>query len=176
MSESFRYQAGNESETLAMASCLARATFQDPSLRPEQLAQPGCRSTGAVIFLQGDLGAGKTTFARGFLRGYGFQGAVKSPTLTLVEPYEFKHCSIFHFDLYRLSSPEEVAYLGIEECFIEETICLVEWPERGRGWLPIPDLTITLSGSGTGREFRWQGHTPKGCKAAERLWQFRRNL
>jgi len=159
-----------------MATCLARATFQDPDLRPEQLAEPGCQSKGAVIFLQGDLGAGKTTFARGFLRGYGFQGAVKSPTYTLVEPYEFKHCSIFHFDLYRLSSPEEVAYLGIEEYFTEETICLVEWPERGKGWLPLPDLTITLSGSGTDREFCWQGHTPKGCKAAERLWQFRRNL
>jgi len=176
MSECFRYQASAESETLAMASCLARATFHDPGLRPEQLAEPGCQSTGAVIFLQGDLGAGKTTFARGFLRGYGFQGAVKSPTYTLVEPYEFKHCSIYHFDLYRLSSPEEVAHLGVEEYFTDQTICLVEWPERGRGWLPLPDLTITLSGSGTGREVCWQGHTPKGSKAVERLWQFRRNL
>tara|TARA_B100000989_G_scaffold217644_1_gene165846 strand:+ start:424 stop:954 length:531 start_codon:yes stop_codon:yes gene_type:complete len=176
MSESFLYQAIAESETLAMGTCLARATFKDTDLRLEQINEPGCLSTGAVIFLQGDLGTGKTTFARGFLRGYGFQGAVKSPTYTIVEPYEFKHCSIFHFDLYRLSTPEEAAFLGVEEYFREETICLVEWPERGRGWLPPPDLTITLSVSGTGREFSWQGHTLKGCKAAERLWEFRRNL
>ena len=176
MSESFLYKAIAESETLAMGTCLARATFQDTDLRLEQINELGCLSTGAVIFLQGDLGAGKTTVARGFLRGYGFQGAVKSPTYTLVEPYEFKHCNIFHFDLYRLGMPEEAAYLGIEEYFREETICLVEWPERGRGWLPLPDITIALSMSGTGREFSWRGHTPKGCKAAERLWEFRRNL
>ena len=176
MSESFLYKAIAESETLAMGTCLARATFQDTDLQLEQINEPGCPSKGAVIFLQGDLGAGKTTFARGFLRGYGFQGAVKSPTYTIVEPYEFKHCNIFHFDLYRLGTPEEAAYLGIEEYIREETICLVEWPERGRGWLPLPDITITLSVSGTGREFSWRGHTPKGCKAAERLWEFRRNL
>ena len=176
MSESFLYKAIAESETLAMGTCLARATFQDTDLRLEQINELGCLSTGAVIFLQGDLGAGKTTFARGFLRGYGFQGAVKSPTYTIVEPYEFEHCNIFHFDLYRLGMPEEAAYLGIEEYFREETICLVEWPERGRGWLPLPDITITLSVSGTGREVSWWGHTPKGCKAAERLWEFRRNL
>ena len=176
MSESFLYKAIAESETLAMGTCLARATFQDTDLRLEQINELGCLSTGAVIFLQGDLGAGKTTFARGFLRGYGFQGAVKSPTYTIVEPYEFEHCNIFHFDLYRLGMPEEAAYLGIEEYFREETICLVEWPERGRGLLPLPDITITLSVSGTGRDFSWRGHTPKGRKAAERLWEFRRNL
>ena len=176
MSESFLYKAIAESETLAMGTCLARATFQDTDLRLEQINELGCLSTGAVIFLQGDLGAGKTTFARGFMRGSGFQGAVKSPTYTIVEPYEFEHCNIFHFDLYRLGMPEEAAYLGIEEYFREETICLVEWPERGRGWLPLPDITITLSVSGTGREFSWRGHTPKGCKAAERLWEFRRNV
>ena len=117
-----------------------------------------------MIFLQGDLGAGKTTFARGFLRGYGFQDAVKSPTYTLVEPYEFKYCSIYHFDLYRLSSPEEVAHLGVEEYFTDQTICLVEWPERGRGWLPLPDLTITLSGSGAGREVCCGGILLKAVK------------
>ncbi|HBW85097.1 MAG: tRNA (adenosine(37)-N6)-threonylcarbamoyltransferase complex ATPase subunit type 1 TsaE [Gammaproteobacteria bacterium] len=176
MPESFQYRAIDEWETLALGGCLARATFQDPGLKPEQLSEPGCKSRGAVIFLQGDLGAGKTTLARGFLRGYGFQGAVKSPTYTLVEPYEFASCSIYHFDLYRLSTPEDAAYLGIDEYFKDETVCLVEWPERGVGWLPLPDLSIKLNGAGTDREFEWQGHSSKGREAAERLWQFRRNL
>ena len=99
-----------------------------------------------MIFLQGDLGAGKTTFARGFLRGYGFQGGEES--YLLVEPYEFKYCSIYHFDLYRLSSPEEVAHLGVEEYFTDQTVCLVEWPERGRGWLPPPTLRLPSAGQG----------------------------
>ena len=159
LSHQREFELSDESATLALGGLVA-----------------GKAQAPQVIFLRGDLGAGKTTFARGFLRGYGFHGAVKSPTYTLVEPYEFEQCSIFHFDLYRLGMPEEAVYLGIEEYFREETICLVEWPERGRGWLPLPDITITLSLSGTGREFSWRGHTPKGRKAAERLWEFRRNL
>ena len=112
MSESFLYKAIAESETLAMGTCLARATFQDTDLRLEQINELGCLSTGAVIFLQGDLGAGKTTFARGFLRGYGFQGAVKSPTYTIVEPYEFKTAT-YIISILPTEPPEEVAYLGL---------------------------------------------------------------
>ena len=170
MSECFRYQASAESETLAMATCLARATFQDPGLRPEQLAEPGCQSTGAVIFLQGDLGAGKTTFARGFLRGYGFRGAVKSPTYTLVEPYEFELCNIYHFDLYRLADPEEVAYLGTDAYFDKSNLCLVEWAEKGAQWLPGADLLINMADEGTGRRLTCQSLTEKGAIIAERLW------
>ena len=176
MSESFQYQAVGESATLAIGGCLARTTFKDPYLGPEQLNGPGFSSKGAVIFLHGNLGAGKTTLARGFLREYGFQGVVKSPTYTLVEPYELASCSIFHIDLYRLSAPEHAAYLGLDDYFKEETICLIEWPERGEGCLPFPDLSIRIKGTGAAREFLWQGHSPEGREAAERLWQFRRNL
>lgn len=106
---------------------------------------------GSVIFLKGELGAGKTSLVRGLLRQLGHTGPVKSPTYTLLEEYSVDGREIVHFDLYRLADPEELDLIGIRDYFNESSCCLIEWPERGEGYLPREDLCITLRHRDNGR-------------------------
>ncbi len=132
-----------------------------------QLCPAGC-----VIYLHGELGAGKTTLVRGFLHVLGYVGAVKSPTYTLVEPYmlgEPNAAHVYHFDLYRLADAEELEYLGGRDYFADDSICLVEWPERGEGWLPRADLDIYLQYRADGRQVRLLGHSQAGLQLVEQL-------
>jgi tRNA threonylcarbamoyladenosine biosynthesis protein TsaE len=122
-----RCELASEAETLAFGRVLA-----------ERLAG------GGVVYLSGDLGVGKTTLVRGLLRALGFEGRVKSPSYGLIESYELAGLTVHHLDLYRLSHGEEISYLGLEDLFEETSLLLIEWPEKGRGFLPPATMEVRL--------------------------------
>lgn len=145
-------RCATESDTHALAANLANAI-----------------QAGAIIYLDGQLGAGKTTFTRGFLRGMGYTDKVKSPTYTLVEPYDIGGRKVYHFDLYRLNDAEELEHIGIRDYFEADALCLIEWPEKGFPLLPSPDLTCKISMNVNERDFSIEAHTPLGESIIKQL-------
>ncbi len=138
----------NESQQIALAATVAKYL-----------------KTSFVLLLKGDLGVGKTTFARGFIQASGFDGIVKSPTYTLVEPYPISHNrTCYHFDLYRLAEPEELEFIGARDYFNDNDVCLVEWPEKAEGFLPPADWICTFSHINEGRCLVISALTDKGKK------------
>ena len=131
--------------------------------------QLGLAVDSGVIHLQGALGAGKTTLCRGVLRGKGYTGAVKSPTYTLVEPYELAETTLYHFDLYRLADPEELEFMGIRDYFQPGSLCVIEWPERGEGILPAADFAVNIGVEDRGRSVRIMAYTDFGELVLTRL-------
>lgn len=152
MSDGLIVQIADEQAMVALGASLAQAL-----------------GTKAMVYLHGDLGAGKTTFSRGILRHLGHEGAVKSPTYTLVEPYEVAGQKVFHFDLYRLSDPEELEFIGGRDYFDHNALCLVEWPSKGLGALPSADVEITFEYDLPGRKARIVANTEHGRNAIEQL-------
>jgi tRNA threonylcarbamoyladenosine biosynthesis protein TsaE len=134
-------------------------------------ALAGALTPGLTIYLVGDLGAGKTTLARGVLRGLGYMGKVKSPTYTLVEVYTVSRLSLYHFDFYRFADPREWVDAGFREHFNPDTVCFVEWPEKAGEFLPTPDVRILLAVAENGRSLQVQAQTEAGKKCLARVEQ-----
>ena len=147
-----QYISHSESQSIAYAQAFAKEV-----------------AGGLVIYLNGDLGAGKTFFSRHFIQALGVEGRVKSPTYTIVEPYEVDNQRIFHFDLYRLADPEELEYIGIRDYFSEDTICLIEWSEKGYPLLPEPDVVIDFAMTVEGRTMTASGISVRGQHFVEKV-------
>jgi tRNA threonylcarbamoyladenosine biosynthesis protein TsaE len=158
----FKSHLHDEAGTAALGAALSRAI-----------------TPGMAIYLHGDLGAGKTALTRALLHAAGHTGNVKSPTYTLSEPYSVKvdgrDINVIHFDLYRMSSPEEFLDAGFREDFNGDNVCIVEWPEKAGAVLPPPDLSVFLAVAGDGRDVELQASSALGLSCLERL-KFAPNL
>lgn len=133
----------------------------------QALAQ--CITAPLRLYFYGELGAGKTCMIRAMLRALGIEGPIKSPTFALVEPYQNDTLHLFHFDLYRLSEPEELEALGWRDYLTDDSVILLEWPEKGGAILPEPDLALHLSIIPEGRNVDCRAHTEKGQQIVKKL-------
>jgi len=158
-------------EPLAGGVHLATQTAEETEELGEQLAaaRPADEEGLAVIYLTGDLGAGKTTFARGVLRGFGETDAVRSPTYTLLDLHELEGLTVLHVDLYRLRNEAELESLGLRDWARSGCLWLIEWPERAESRLPPPDLTMTFTVGRSTHEIEARPGSPMGEKWLQSL-------
>ena len=156
MPEPLSFELPDAAATAALGARLAAALSPAPG-------------GGLTVWLEGELGAGKTTLVRAMLRALGHKGRVPSPTYTLVEPYELGTVTVHHADLYRLQDPAEAEYLGLAELPEASGWLLVEWPDRGAGFLPPADLRIQLAVAGQGRSVRLEAASQTGASALRQL-------
>ena len=147
------FYCADETALLQFGSTLAESLKKQLASQSEQ---------GLVIYLNGDLGAGKTTLTRSIVRAFGHLGNVKSPTYTLVEEYNLPPYALYHFDLYRLADPEELEFMGIRDYFRPQTLCLLEWASRGEGMIPQADLIIQIDYAEQGRNIQLLPQTEMG--------------
>jgi len=156
------------SETLTINLSDSDATEAAGSRLAQAIAKTQLPERQFNVHLLGDLGAGKTTFSRGFLRGWGHQGRVPSPTYTLIEPYEELQRPVYHLDLYRLQDGAELEFLGLED-LPAQSVLLIEWPQRAAGELSPPDMLLSLSIDGDGRRLEVQPASADGALVAAEL-------
>lgn len=150
MKDFLSFSFPEEAQLLAFGERLAKA-FK------AYLAEDSAHSL--VVYLNGELGAGKTTLTRRIVQSFGHQGNVKSPTYTLVEEYALPPYHLYHFDLYRLADPEELEFMGIRDYFRAQTLCLLEWASKGEGMIPSADLIIQIDYEGEGRRITLKPQT-----------------
>jgi len=139
------------------------------TLKLGELIAQHCPKQQFTLHLEGELGAGKTTLTRGLLHKLGHTGNVKSPTYTLVEQYTLADRPVFHFDLYRLSDPEEIDYLGLDDYLNHNALCIIEWASQGGDYLPKPDLIITLSYQNHSRNAKLEAISPQAHAMCEKI-------
>ena len=161
--KTLEYTLVNEAATIAVGTAIAKAVKNNLHY-------------GIVAYLHGDLGAGKTTLTRGFVKGMGHTGNVKSPTYTLVEPYDLENWQVYHFDLYRLADPEELEYMGIRDYFQPNCCCFIEWPEKGANLLAKADLSINIVYVNEQRHISLTAESEKGIELLTVLHKINKNF